>query len=139
LPQHVSANHCHHQEVVVSSEATQAISVLCMYMDYDSSSVVSCRGMQPRVYCGFSSCGPTTTSTHLLVILQRYYTMLGPTIKMIFLSYLVEPNSDNKLISYIRYFLIHFQPRLRNNYHLRFPFSSHVKNICLTPSTPKNK
>jgi hypothetical protein len=25
LPQHVSASHCHHQGVVVSSEATQAI------------------------------------------------------------------------------------------------------------------
>jgi hypothetical protein len=35
LPQHVSASHCHHQRVVVTSEATQAISVLWMYMDYD--------------------------------------------------------------------------------------------------------
>jgi hypothetical protein len=41
LPQHVSASHCHHQGVVVTSEATQAISVLWMYMDYDPSSVVS--------------------------------------------------------------------------------------------------
>jgi hypothetical protein len=31
--------------VIVTLEATQAISVLWMYMDYDSSSVVSCRGM----------------------------------------------------------------------------------------------
>jgi hypothetical protein len=31
LPQHVSASHCHHQGVVVTSEATQAISVLWLY------------------------------------------------------------------------------------------------------------
>jgi hypothetical protein len=34
-----------HQGVVRASEATQAISVLWMYMDYDLSSVVSCTGM----------------------------------------------------------------------------------------------
>jgi hypothetical protein len=45
LPQHVSASHCYHQGVVVTSEATQAISVLWMYMDYDQSRLVSCRGM----------------------------------------------------------------------------------------------
>jgi hypothetical protein len=28
-----------------------------MYVDYDSSSVVSCRGMQPRAYSEFRSCG----------------------------------------------------------------------------------
>jgi hypothetical protein len=27
LPQHVSASHCHHQGVVVSSEATQAVCI----------------------------------------------------------------------------------------------------------------
>jgi hypothetical protein len=31
LPQHVSTSHCHHQGVVVTSEASQAISVLWMY------------------------------------------------------------------------------------------------------------
>jgi hypothetical protein len=36
---------CHHQGVVVTSEATQVMSVLLMYMDYDLSSVVSWRGM----------------------------------------------------------------------------------------------
>jgi hypothetical protein len=66
---HVSARHCHHLGVVVTSEATKAISVLWMYMDYDSSIVVSCRGMQPRV-----------------VILQ-YNKTLGPTIKKISLKF----------------------------------------------------
>jgi hypothetical protein len=28
LPQHVSASHCHHQGVVVSSEATQAVCIV---------------------------------------------------------------------------------------------------------------
>jgi hypothetical protein len=45
LPQHVSASHCRHQGVVVTSEATQAISVMWMCMDYDPSRVVSFRGM----------------------------------------------------------------------------------------------
>jgi hypothetical protein len=45
LPQHVSASHCHHQGIVVTSEATQVMSVLWMYMDYNLSSVVSCRRM----------------------------------------------------------------------------------------------
>jgi hypothetical protein len=46
FPQHVSANNCHHQGGRSALEATQARSVLWMYMDYDSSSVVSCWGMQ---------------------------------------------------------------------------------------------
>jgi hypothetical protein len=46
LPHHVSASRCNHQGVVVTSEATQAISVLWMDIDYDPSIVVSCRGMQ---------------------------------------------------------------------------------------------
>jgi hypothetical protein len=41
LPQHVLASHCHHQRVVVTSQASQAISVLWMDMDYDPSSVSS--------------------------------------------------------------------------------------------------
>jgi hypothetical protein len=31
LPQHVSASHCHHQGVVVSSEATQAVCIVAVY------------------------------------------------------------------------------------------------------------
>jgi hypothetical protein len=31
LPQHVSASHCHHQRVVVSSEATQAVCIVNIY------------------------------------------------------------------------------------------------------------
>jgi hypothetical protein len=31
LPHHVSASHCHHQGVVVSSEATQAVSIVDVY------------------------------------------------------------------------------------------------------------
>jgi hypothetical protein len=31
LPQHVSASHCHHQGVVVSSEATQAVFIVDVY------------------------------------------------------------------------------------------------------------
>jgi hypothetical protein len=31
LPQHVSASHCHHQVVVVSSEATQAVCIVGVY------------------------------------------------------------------------------------------------------------
>jgi hypothetical protein len=31
LPQHVSASHCHHQGVVVSSEATQAVWIVDVY------------------------------------------------------------------------------------------------------------
>jgi hypothetical protein len=31
LPQHVSASHCHHQGVVVTSEATQAACILDVY------------------------------------------------------------------------------------------------------------
>jgi hypothetical protein len=31
LPQHVSASHCHHQEVVVSSEPTQAVCTVDVY------------------------------------------------------------------------------------------------------------
>jgi hypothetical protein len=46
--QHVSASNCHHQGVRSALEATQARSVLWMYMDYDSSSVVSCRGILPE-------------------------------------------------------------------------------------------
>jgi hypothetical protein len=45
FPQHVSANNCHHQGGRSAFEAAQAKSVLWMCMDYDSSSVVSCRGM----------------------------------------------------------------------------------------------
>jgi predicted protein tyrosine phosphatase len=44
LPQHVSAIHCHHQVVVFTAEATQAISVLWMCVDYSPSSVATCRG-----------------------------------------------------------------------------------------------
>jgi hypothetical protein len=43
---HVSASNCHHQGGRSALEATQARSVLWMYVDCDSSSVVSCRGMQ---------------------------------------------------------------------------------------------
>jgi hypothetical protein len=31
LPQHVSASHCHHQRIVVSSEATQAVCIVDVY------------------------------------------------------------------------------------------------------------
>jgi hypothetical protein len=44
-PNNISASQCHHQGFVVTSEATQAISVLWMYMDCDPSSVVGCWGM----------------------------------------------------------------------------------------------
>jgi hypothetical protein len=40
-PQHVSASHCHHQWVVFTSEATQPISVLWMYVDHSLSSVAN--------------------------------------------------------------------------------------------------
>jgi hypothetical protein len=43
FPQHVSASNCHHQVGRSALEATQARSVLWMCMDYDLSSVVSCR------------------------------------------------------------------------------------------------
>jgi hypothetical protein len=46
FPQHVSASSCHHQGGRSALEATKARSVMWMYVDYDSSSVVSCRGMQ---------------------------------------------------------------------------------------------
>jgi hypothetical protein len=57
LPQHVSASGCYVQAVVGPLEATQAVSVLWAYMDYDPSSVASCCGTYRRVYSGFSSCG----------------------------------------------------------------------------------
>jgi hypothetical protein len=44
-PQHVSASGCQFQGAVGVSEATQAVSVLWAYTDYDPSSVASCRGM----------------------------------------------------------------------------------------------
>jgi hypothetical protein len=56
FPQHVSANNCHHQGGRSALEATQAWSVLWTCMDYDLSSVISCREMQPSVYRGFGSC-----------------------------------------------------------------------------------
>jgi hypothetical protein len=31
LPKHVSASHCHHQEVVVTSEATQTVCIVNVY------------------------------------------------------------------------------------------------------------
>ena len=31
LPQHVSASHCHHQGVVITSEATQAVCIVDVY------------------------------------------------------------------------------------------------------------
>jgi hypothetical protein len=52
-----------HQGVVVTSEATQAKSVLRMYMDYDPSGVASCRVMQPGVYSMF---GPTIKRTEVI-------------------------------------------------------------------------
>jgi hypothetical protein len=42
VPRHVSANRCHLQGVVGALEATQVMSVLWAYMDYDSSCVASC-------------------------------------------------------------------------------------------------
>jgi hypothetical protein len=42
LPQHVSASGYHLQGVVGALEATQAVSVLWEYTDYDPSSVASC-------------------------------------------------------------------------------------------------
>jgi hypothetical protein len=57
LPQNVSANHCHHQGVVFTSEGTQTVSVVWMCVDCSLSSVDSCREIQPRVYSGFSSAG----------------------------------------------------------------------------------
>jgi hypothetical protein len=39
--QHVSANNCHHQGGRSALETTRARSVLWMYVDYDSSSVMS--------------------------------------------------------------------------------------------------
>jgi hypothetical protein len=45
LPRHVSASGCHLQGVVGALEATQAMSVLWAYTDYDPSSVASCRGI----------------------------------------------------------------------------------------------
>jgi hypothetical protein len=44
LPQHVSANGCHLQEVVGAFEANQAGSGLWADTDYDPSSVARCRG-----------------------------------------------------------------------------------------------
>jgi hypothetical protein len=44
LPRHVSASSCHLQGVVDALQATRAMSVLWMYMDYDPSSVATCRG-----------------------------------------------------------------------------------------------
>jgi hypothetical protein len=57
LSQNVSANHCHHQGVVFTSQCTQTVSVVWMYVDYSLSGAASCRGIQPRVYSGFSSAG----------------------------------------------------------------------------------
>jgi hypothetical protein len=68
FPQHVSASNCHHQGGRSALEATQARSVMWMCVDYDSSKN--------------ASINPTAISTHLLVILHRYYKMLGPTIKI---------------------------------------------------------
>jgi hypothetical protein len=43
LPQHVSASGFHLQGVVGALEATQVMSVLWAFTDYDPSSVASCR------------------------------------------------------------------------------------------------
>jgi hypothetical protein len=43
LPQHVSAKGCHLHGFVGAVEATQVVSVLWAYMDYNLSSVASCR------------------------------------------------------------------------------------------------
>jgi hypothetical protein len=43
LPQHVSASGCHLQGVVGALGATQVISVLWAYTDYDPSTVATCR------------------------------------------------------------------------------------------------
>jgi hypothetical protein len=43
--------------------------------------VVPWKLLRQDMYCNAST-NPTTISTHLLVILLRYYKMLGPTIKM---------------------------------------------------------
>jgi hypothetical protein len=45
LPQHVSASHCHHQWIVVSSEATQAV---CIVDVYGLRSIQSCQLSQGR-------------------------------------------------------------------------------------------
>jgi hypothetical protein len=44
LPQHVSASHCYHQAVVVTSETTQPISIVDV-CGLRPSTLVSCRGM----------------------------------------------------------------------------------------------
>jgi hypothetical protein len=45
-PNMFPANGCHLQGAVSTLAATQAMSVLWAYMDYDSSSVPSCRGLR---------------------------------------------------------------------------------------------
>jgi hypothetical protein len=56
LPQHVSASHWHHQGVVVSSEATQAVSIVDVYGLWQVQSVQLWRDVTKRVR-GFGSCG----------------------------------------------------------------------------------
>jgi hypothetical protein len=67
LPQHVSASHYHNHGGVVTSEATQAISVLWMYMDYNSSGVASCGRMWPRSHL--------STSDHTGRIVSHIYIL----------------------------------------------------------------
>jgi hypothetical protein len=55
LPQNVSASHCHHQGVVVTSEATQVICIVYVYGLWSIQSGQLSRNVTKCVYSGFSS------------------------------------------------------------------------------------
>jgi hypothetical protein len=106
FPHHVSASNCHHQGGRSALEATQARSVLWLHHATTNhtgrmvihihpqyrSCLIASKALRPPWWWQLlaetcwgksknASINPTVISTHLLVILLRYYKMLGPTIK----------------------------------------------------------
>jgi hypothetical protein len=67
IPQHVSASGYHLQGVVGALEATQGISVLWAYTDYDRSSVANCRGMSFHNWPHGTDCNPHTSTIQILL------------------------------------------------------------------------
>jgi hypothetical protein len=74
FPQHVSASNCHHQGGRSDLEATQARSVLWMYMDYDSSTGRIIIHTHPQYRSCLSSFQVTTTPLMMAVTCRN---MLG--------------------------------------------------------------
>jgi hypothetical protein len=59
-----------------ASDATQVISVLWMYMDYNLSSVASCRGMRPMVHNPYSTSTSTTQTCYFDAFGSYFITIL---------------------------------------------------------------